>query len=75
LSQGIADDELACLVLCGSGTPLIEGIEEDCCRFFARHTVLGNVAARVLFVPLKRDPLELVDDVHASIVHGLQMEG
>src|SRR6266516_4768642 len=65
LGQGIADDELACLVLRGSVTSLVEGIEENFRRFFKRHTMIGNVAARFLFIPLELDTLELVDDVHA----------
>src|SRR4029434_1806261 len=75
LGQGIANDELTCLVLRGRITSQIEGIEKDFRRFFKRHTMIGNVAARFLFVPLELDPLELVDDVHASIVHGLRIEG
>src|SRR4029453_9077422 len=49
VGQGITDDELACLVLRGSVTSLIEGIEEDFCSFFKRHTMIGNVAVRFLF--------------------------
>jgi hypothetical protein len=35
----------------------------------------GNVAACFLLIPLELDVLELVDDVQASIVLGLWIEG
>ncbi len=34
-----------------------------------------KVAARFSLHPIELDTLELVEDVHASIVHGLQREG
>jgi hypothetical protein len=37
--------------------------------------MIGHVAVRFLFSPRELDALELVDDIHASIVHGLWSEG
>ena len=58
----------------GSVPSLIEGIEEDFCSLFKRHTMIGNVATRFLFIPFELDALKLVDNVHTSIVHGLWRE-